>query len=244
MSGANTAFFNRATPAIVNKTPIRHRPILIAGLPRSGTSMTMRVLAEHGVWTGKTMEATAANPRGFFENLTLKNGIIKKLLSDLGADPNGVDPLPDIDNLPILPGLGDRIINRIFQEGYDTKGPWAFKDPKLTLLWPVLAQAFPQAHWIIPTRNRADVIRSLTRTSFMRRHSTDPEYWAMFCASYDQRLEALEKSGAKVTRLDTNILAQGDYGQLSSVLEDAGITPQAMLFQKAIEPSLFGRKDS
>jgi hypothetical protein len=190
---------------------------------------------------GQTLKATSANPQGFYENVALKNAVIKRLLADVGADPLGVAPLPDTDNLPILPDLDQRIHGLIAREGYDGRSPWAFKDPKLTLIWPVLARAFPDAHWIIPRRNRDAVIRSLTRVQFMRRHSSDPEYWSMFCAAYDQRILALAESGARVTVVDTDALAAGDHSALEQVLLSVGITPQPEIFRNSIDTRLFGQ---
>ena len=238
MQQAEAAFFQRPLPASARPARPARRPILIAGLPRSRTSMTMRILARHGVWVGDTMKATSANPVGFFENVSLKDQVIKKVLADLGADPNGVTSLPDIANMPILPVLANGIMQVIAKEGYDGTAPWAFKDPKLTLLWPVFASAFPDAHWIIPRRDRKSVIRSLTEVHFMRRHSSDPEYWAMFCAAYDQRLDLLAHSGARVSHIDTDALVNGDYAALAAVLTAAGVAPDPRIFRDAIDPDL------
>ncbi|WP_185962332.1 sulfotransferase [Palleronia caenipelagi] len=238
MHQAERAFSQRPVPMPVPLANHGRRPILVAGLPRSRTSMTMRILAAHGVWVGETMQATSANPHGFFENLVLKNSVLKKLLKELGADPNGVEPLPDSSNMPVLPGLDQRLLQALTDQGYDGARPWAFKDPKLTLLWPIFASAFPDAHWIIPQRDRQAVIDSLSKVHFMRRHSSDPEYWAMFCAAYQQRLDALARSGARVSVIDTDALVKGDHAALSEVIRAAGVPPEPDVFRTAIDPAL------
>lgn len=240
MAGVSDSYAKRPVAARVN-APVSHRPVLMPGLPRSGTSMTMDILARHGIWIGNTMQANAANPNGFFENLTLKQRLVKRLLRDLGADENGVNPLPDVDNLPLLPGLGDRIIAMLAEDGYDKSAPWAFKDPKLTLIWPVLASAFPDAVWIIPKRDREAVVRSLSRVHFMKAHSIDPEYWRMFCAAYDQRLTRLMHSGANVHIVDTDALVQGGVAELSKVIRSVGLSPDPAIFDAVIDHDLFGK---
>lgn len=53
------------------------RPIVVLGTPRSGTSLTAGILAEHGVWTGRCMQPDDRNARGYFENLDIKAGLIE-----------------------------------------------------------------------------------------------------------------------------------------------------------------------
>lgn len=45
--------------------------IVVLGTPRSGTSMTAGLLAQHGVWTGPCRKADKFNPKGYFENQEL-----------------------------------------------------------------------------------------------------------------------------------------------------------------------------
>lgn len=53
------------------------RPIVILGMPRSGTSMVAGVFSEHGVWSGRCILANKINAKGYFENLDFKNLNIK-----------------------------------------------------------------------------------------------------------------------------------------------------------------------
>lgn len=219
--------------------PAIDRPLFVAGLPRSGTSLMMNILDRHGIWTGASVPANAANPRGFFENARIKAGFVKDLLKTMGMDPLGVNPLPPPDQLPILPDFAARLKAELRRQGYAGDRPWAFKDPKLTLLWPVFARAFPDALWLVPRRDPGAVTDSLVRTPFMRRHSVDPEYWRMFCAAYDQRLDALRQSGATVHEADTDALVAGDHSGLGPVLTALGLSPDPARFAAAIDPGLF-----
>ena len=203
--------------------PVEDRPVFVLGLPRSATSMTTRCLHMHGLWLGETIAGNAENPAGYFESRSLREGLVKPVLRDLGVDPLGVRSFPPWDALPSFPGLKQVMLSAIEKEGYDFRSPWGFKDPKLTLIWPLLDRAFPNAVWVIVTRARDKVLNSLCRTSFMARHSSSPEYWLPFCAAYDHRLDLLRGSGAEVHEIDSDALSDGDVGQLRPVLKDAGL---------------------
>ncbi len=242
MQHAEASYASRPVPASP-RAAFAHRPLLMAGLPRTGSSMSMETLVQQGLWTGKTVQATRANPRGFFENIMLKQNYVKAILSNLGASPDGVRTLPDPENLPLLPGLRAAVLHEIAGQGYDGKAPWGFKDPKLTLLWPIWARAFPEAVWVIPRRNNTAVINSLMRVSFMQQHSTDPHFWRMFCACYEQRLDALKSSVPDVIELDTDAVAAGSVEQLAEIAGRLGLNFDPAKARKAIDPRLFQAPD-
>jgi hypothetical protein len=202
---------------------IERQPVFVLGLPRSATSMTTRVLHAHGLWLGDTVPGNSENPQGYFESRAIRDGIVKPMLRKLGADHFGIRSLPAWDVLPPDPTLRHRIARQLEQEGYDGTVPWGFKDPKLTLLWRVFDRAFPEAIWVIVSRDRAKVIDSLCRTSFMARHSTSPEYWVPFCNAYDHRLELLRGSGAQVFDVNSDALSGGQFDQIRQVIEAAGL---------------------
>ena len=201
------------------------RPVFVTGIPRSGTSMTAGLLAEAGLWLGQTVAASPANPRGFFENRRLHETIVKPLLRDfLGADPLGVRKLPDPARLPVFAQLPRAIARALTDDGYDGQQPWGFKDAKLTLLWPVFAEAFAQAHWVIVRRQRAGLIASLQRTSFMAQHGQDPAVWHRFCDGYETRLAALGQSCAgRVTEVHYEDLRAGRLGALQGLADRLGL---------------------
>ncbi|QPM92157.1 sulfotransferase [Pseudooceanicola algae] len=208
------------------RDPQRHavnQPIFICGLPRSGTSLCTRVLASQGLWLGETIPAGPDNPTGFFENRRLRETVLKPTLAALGADPRGIAPLPRTEALPPHPDLARLMKTAIRTEGYNGDAPWGFKDPKLTLLWPLFARAFPAALWVIVRRDRDKVLTSMARASFLRMHSTSPEYWVPFCNAYDSRLRALADSGASVIEVDAGPVLAGDPGGLKTVCRRAGL---------------------
>ncbi|WP_375175365.1 sulfotransferase [Pseudooceanicola sp.] len=223
MDQSRAAFGQRPALARPAPTVMPRQPVFVLGLPRSATSMTTRVLHEHGLWLGDTVPGNAENPQGYFESRAIRDGIVKPMLTALGADPLGVRNLPPWDVLPPDPSLRARVMAQLTAEGYEGTTPWGFKDPKLTLLWRVFDQAFPDAIWVIVSRSRDKVIDSLCRTSFLARHSTSPEYWAPFCNAYDHRLNLLRTSGARVYDVDSDALSGGDFRQVERVIDATGL---------------------
>lgn len=173
------------------------RPILVTGLPRSGTSLTAGVLHLCGAFVGQCVPGKGpANPRGFFENQFLRERVNKPLLRALDADPLGVFPLPDPDvarALPPFPRLRRSILERVAWEGCSHNEAWLFKDAKLTLLFPIWNQLFPRARWVLVRRDKADIIASCLRTPFMAQHSSDPYFWSRWHDQIVQQLEAIKQ---------------------------------------------------
>ncbi|MEY3004607.1 MAG: hypothetical protein RLZZ491_1783 [Pseudomonadota bacterium] len=201
------------------------RPVFVTGILRSGTSMTAGLLAQAGLWLGQTVAASPANPRGYFENRRLRETIVKPLLRDfLGVDPLGVRRLPDLARLPVFAQLPRAIARALTDEGYDGRQPWGFTDAKLTLLWPAFAEAFPQAQWVIVRRQRAGLIGSLQRTSFMAQHGRDPTFWNQFCTAYETRLGALASTCAgRVTEVHYEDLRAGHHAPLQRLADQLGL---------------------
>lgn len=237
-AGAVASYHDRPAPPRPDDRA-RNKPLFILGLPRSGTSMTARILHGHGVWMGDTVGPSGANPHGFFENKKIRETYLKGILRHIGADPLGIDPLPDADHLPPYPGLAFQLSRALREEGY-AGGPWAFKDPKLSLIWPIFAEAYPDATWLIVHRDRKSVISSLCRTHFMARHSTSPDYWEIFCRSYDRRLDRLRESGHRLLELDANQLKGGDYSGITAVLQAMGLEFDPAIANAAIDAKLMG----
>lgn len=236
---AATQAWHHRTPALLPtpdlQRPLAQRPLFVCGIPRSGTSMVMRILAAQGLWLGQTIPGNADNPQGYYENRLLRDTHLKGILSALGADPRGVSPLPRTEALPPVPGLAHRLSHAITQQGYDGTAHWGFKDPKLTLLWPLFARAFPAATWLIVRRRRQDVMTSLSRASFMRHHSSSPDYWQPFCAAYQDRLDSLAGSGVAVFAADADAIAKGDFRDLATLCTALGLPFSASSAQDALK---------
>ena len=217
------------------------RPVFVLGAPRSGTSMVTGALAACGLWMGQTIKGNRDNNKGFFENLTVRERILKPILANLGVDPAGVQSFMPIDQLGTDPTLRSQLINVIRAQGYTGRGRWGYKEPKLTLLWPMFADAFPNASWVILERDREAVVKSCLNTGFMAKHSRDEEFWRHFIDRHDDRLSVLERSVSDVTRIKTDALVNSDMKPLKDLIKNLGLKWNQSAVEDFVDPKLFGR---
>ena len=202
-----------------------NEPVFVLGLPRSGTSMIAGSLSLCGAWTGSTIPGVAGeNPHGFFEHSTIREGIIKQLLRLMGGDPAGVTKLPAINLGASVPGLVEAFRHAITADGYANDRPWLYKDAKLTLLWPIVANPFPRATWVIVTRDRQSIIDSCMRASFMHQHSNDIYFWEKFVDKYKHRIGLLQNSGRRVLEVRAEEPISGNFESLQKLAGQLGLT--------------------
>jgi len=195
-----------------------HKPIFVTGLPRSGTSLVAGLLHACGAWVGNTVLGDAANPRGYFEHVIVRERIVKQLLSRVHCDPMGVNPLSPLD-LSLRVSNLEKVLGAVLaREDYNANMPWLYKDAKLTLVWPAFAHAFPDATWVIVKRDPQQVIDSCLRTPFMAQHGADREFWEVFVAQYETRLASLAQTVERHVMVEPQKLVGGDYSDLKKVL--------------------------
>jgi len=213
-------------------------PIFVLGLPRSGTSLVAGALKICGAWLGDTVPGGGEeNPKGFFENIYLREQINKKILGALQVDPLGVQTLPALDNLPPVEGLEELIKIGLEADGYDYTKPWLFKDAKLTLLWPIYLKVFPKAHWVIVRREEEHIISSCLNTSFMKKQSIDPEFWIKWTGEYLTRLDTLKQSGCAYSEIWTPSIIDGDLTNLEKLSHALDLTWDSHALKEFITPT-------
>ena len=217
-------------------------PIFVLGLPRSGTSMVAGSLAACGVWTGTTIAPNDANPKGFFEHAVVREQVIKPMLSSMGCDPLGVRVLPTESMLnQKVPNLQSRIKKIVRDDGYKGPNKWLYKDAKLTLLWPIFANAFPNARWVIVRREQEQFIDSCLRTSFMKQHSMEREYWAALFEEYTKRLRALKSTERRTYVIDAMKIAQGELSTFEKLCVVLGLRFNEPAVEQFVSRDLFNR---
>ncbi|MGB0684551.1 MAG: sulfotransferase [Magnetovibrionaceae bacterium] len=214
-------------------------PILITGLPRSGTSLVTGLLGTAGLWLGRTVPGGSENPTGFFEHEALREQVQKRILKRLGGDAGGVRRLPRLDSLPELPALKSHVEDLLAKDGWTPDRRWGFKDAKLSLTWPIWHRAFPEALWVIVRRPRAAVIQSCLRTSFMKEHSTDPAFWDSFVDAYLKRLEALKRSDARWVEVFADDAAEGRFAALEDIARRAGLSWDEQAARSLLRPDAY-----
>lgn len=212
-------------------------PIFVTGLPRSHTSMTAGLLHQAGAWVGDTIPGDDNNPKGYFENMYIREKIVKAELGRRGCDKLGIRAIPPFDIDMTIDLLDERIYAALASQGYPG-GPWLYKDAKLTLLWPAFANEFPKANWVIVRRDVDSLIDSCMKTSFMRQHSTNRNFWRNIAADYNDRLDKLFESDNNVYELHTPQLLRGKGKELRELIEALGLNFDAEKIKRFINPKL------
>lgn len=150
--------------------------VVVAGVPRSGTSMTAGVYARQGYYvtpdeTRDLVQEDATNPMGYWESQTLIERNVEVLRAvdfpfhnTWGFDPIAPEQVARIAELEPLPG------HRRFVEEYAEHAPWLWKDPRLCLTlsywWKVLPAADTAV--VVVRRDSDEVYRSFRRVQFTK----------------------------------------------------------------------------
>jgi hypothetical protein len=211
-------------------------PVLVTGLPRSGTSMVAGLLGLAGLWLGHTVPGGQENIRGFFENVILRERVQKEILRQGRFDPLGVQQLPPPAWHPLIKSLRAVVGAALAAQQYDGRHIWGFKDAKLTLTWRVWHEHFPRARWVVVRRSSDEIVASCLRTSFMKQHSGDPAFWKQFVADYIERLEALQREVGWSRVVAAGDVAAGRFDALKQLVGDLGLSWQPHAMQAFIAP--------
>lgn len=209
-------------------------PIIVAGPPRSGTSLTTGLIALSGAWYGRCVPGTEYNPKGFYEHIVLREKICKPLLSRRGLSKLGQGDLRT-DKLQPEPFLRENVFRIIRREGWIDQ-PWVYKNSKALLIWQVYQKAFPNAHWVFTDRPLEKVVDSLERAPFMK----DPGptgRWEDYAQFYIDKQEELAKV-VDHTWVQPSKFVVGDFSDLFPVYEKYGLdfTREAM---ELPDPNIF-----
>ena len=227
-----------------------NNPILITGAARSGTSMVAACFHLCGAWKGETGGPNKNNQKGMFENLPLRQNVVKPFFRSIGYDPLGQYPLPPTDKISIPHNFKDQVIKEIQMQGWASDKPWMYKCAKMSLIWPAWAYAFPNSKWIIVRRKRQDIVHSCMRTSFMRSYKNyeilkeigrlNPEqgwdYWAEF---HENKFNEIINWGVNVKVIWPEKMVQADYSEIKDAIEWVGLKWNGTAITDFIEPKLW-----
>jgi len=203
-------------------TNLQNYPLLVTGVPRSGTSLISGCLNLSGAWVGRTVGPNQDNPKGFFENIQMREKIVKAYLHSYGYDKLGQNPLPPIQEFlgpqdyhhgPFIKKKIDEILS---EEGYQG-GQWLFKDAKLALIWSVWSAAFPKTKWVLMRRKRERIAESCQKTGFMRSFKSKAE-WLLWVIEYEKRFEALKRN-CLVYELWFEDIVEGKFDTLEALIK-------------------------
>lgn len=203
-------------------------PIIITGVPRSGSSMIAGVFKICGAFTG----AMDGEDRSF-ENIHIRDEVVVPYLKSLSADPGCQYPLPDIKHMPIPVDWGRRIDGCLAKDGY-SNGPWMYKSSSSSLIWPVWNYAYPDAKWVIVRRRTGDIIRSCMKTDFMKAFrlrqnqravgvNDAVEGWKWWVHQFESRFVEMITEGLNCKVVWPERMVVGDYQQMFETIDWLGL---------------------
>lgn len=229
-----------------NKLP---NPILITGCARSGTSMVAGIINLCGAFGGDMRKPNKNNAKGMFENAKIVEQIVKPYLRDIGVDPMGQYPLPEMGGLSIPRDWKGRVEQVMIDEGYKT-GPWMYKGAKMCLTWPIWDYAFPNGKWIIVRREADDIVESCMKTNFMCAFnnvnwqkavgaSTEAEGWMWWIKQHEDRFREMINQGLNVKVVWPDRMVKGDYTQIYDTIDWLGLKWNSEALVSFVDPRLW-----
>jgi hypothetical protein len=201
-------------------------PVTVVGMHRSGTSMVSALLHHVGLYLGpedELMPATPDNQDGFWENLRF----VEVNEEILGAVGGGWDepPAPLVVNDPALAAA--QVKAETLAADFEQRRPWAWKDPRTTLLLPFWLDLFPDLRVVGCVRNPLEVALSLHRRNFFS-YERGLSLWL----EYNQRLlEAVPPEQLLLTHYETYFLDPAV--ELRRVLAHCGVEAPDWKVEKA-----------
>jgi len=206
-------------------------PILITGIPRSGSSMIAATINLCGAFAG------GLSKRGMYCNDRIREELVKPYFKVVGSDPDAQKSFPGFIVTPI--NWKDEVERIISEEGYN-EGPWMYKDSRMCQMWPVWDKAYSDAKWIIVRRRTGDIIESCLKTGYMTAYS-DRDGWLSMVHEYEQRFVEMVTEGLNCKVIWPERMVNGDFQQLYETLDWLGLSwdSRALSF---IEPLLWGSR--
>jgi len=199
-------------------------PILITGCSRSGSSMIAATVNLCGAFGGKMFYENQSAKRGMYENVKIRDSVVKAYLREVGADDMGQYPIVDSNNLPLPVDWKQQLRKILMEDGY-SGGNWMYKDSRSALIWPIWHSIYPKAKWIIVRRRTGDVVDSCIKTGFMSAFKNEDnqknvgvknerEGWIWWVHEYEKRFVEMITIGLDYRIIWPERMVDGDYNQL------------------------------
>lgn len=156
-------------------------PIIIAGMHRSGTSLTASILQQAGVFIGEQLlKANTGNRKGHFEDEAFLS-LHKDILVSCGISYDGWTARGQVD----VPQQFWERAQELCDRRLAAHTIWGWKEPRTTLFLDFWQQQLPQAKFVLPYRSPWEVVDSLfTRGDPVFEHN--PKFAAEVWTAYNQ----------------------------------------------------------
>ena len=217
-------------------------PIVIVGVPRSGTSLVAGLFAKHGVWTGKCRPADEHNPTGYFESVAFNKiwskihynqnkKLNSKMKGRLTRKPRSEDESAVDEVLAKFEvGFKEKMLDAIKQEGYKG-GHWLVKHD--IIFHPAWGEFKP--NWIAVRRDETAIMNSFRRVyRSERRILNNSSAWISPCARYLEKFIIDYDASA----IWYEHLMNGDFSELGAAMQRCGLKMDERLVRAFIDPSL------
>jgi hypothetical protein len=220
-------------------------PIIITGCARSGTSFIAGIIERCGAFGGEMTGPTRYNQKGQYENKAIRDGLTKPMLRAHGYDPLGQAPLPNVARLKIDPAWARKCLTSMSNQGYNNTIPWFYKGAKVCLTWPIWANAFPNARYIIVRRDDSRIIDSCLKTAFMRAYKTR-HGWQAWINDHKNRFSEMKNFGLKCYEVWPDKIIAGDLAIAESMINwiDLGLRFNAKSIKEFITPKLWHKGET
>lgn len=200
-------------------------PILVLSMPRTGSSMTAGIFAQHGVWAGRCRAPSSSNEKGHFENVAIRNLLIREhgrivVKAEL-ARPKA--------------GFKERVLKAIAKDGYKD-GPWMWKGS--AMYWPAWFEFEPK---IVVCRREPQAIVNSCLNSVHK--SSSPSQLRIMVKQHTELLDRLVAERGAV-EVDTARVANGDFATIRQAVEHCGLEFDEQRTAEFVDPTLwhYGRK--
>jgi hypothetical protein len=230
--------------------------ICIVGTPRSGTSLTARILNLAGVYLGPEDEMLPAgswNPSGFWENRRIV-ALNRRLLKSLDREGPALPTLPPGWATSAALDAERSEAEALLNETFAGHRVWGWKDAGGTMVLPFWQHLLPDMRYVICLRNPVDIAASaarIERLTASQALAAWPEHVAAALAytagrprlllSYDDYLHHRRRTMERLWRFagNDNILTDAEANRLEAPIDESLLhhrTPPAQTLRDASLP--------
>lgn len=193
--------------------PDRPPALVIAGMHRSGTSLTTAILASAGVDIGaELLGADAANPQGHFEDVELLL-FHRRALAANGLSADGFIAAGD----PELPALMLAEAHDIVAARRAKRRTWGWKEPRTVLFLDFWNRLLPEARFVFVFRRPWEVLDSLYRRG-NHEFLTQPRFALEVWRHYNERiLRFVRRAGDRCLVVEATQVVEDPAGFVATV---------------------------
>lgn len=216
--------------------------IFVATLPRSGSSMDCGILEACGAFGGDTIGSVPANKKGIFENRGLNGLVMRPLFEEMDVrSPRALLTVHKSGGPPkeMFESFRDDFTYGLNRQGYKS-GVAYYKNGIYTFMFNRINEVFPNAIWVLPHRNKNDVIKSTQKINPDKPFDLITRDIGDYRFMYDH-IQAV--AGDRAFVIDNDELVTGDFSQIKAVVEAAGLTWSDEAIEGWIDNDLWGTAD-